>query len=250
MRIFYLFIAVALLLFTQCKRDKPKTASVPTTSAADIEKIYQYTSHFHDYPDPLEDSTTISSDSTTNLGIYYKALLKSNDTIYLVKNETDALLKYKPEMTANSLQFTDFNHDGLNDCCVMYSSQTEMVEGLFLFDKRQKNFIWVQHFEDFPDPIAIDGTKYYYSYHKSGCADADWDSDLFYLDHFRAICIGNIHGLGCAPEPQGIFIYKVTGKKRKLQNNLPLSTLNRYEDYKWGFIKTYWTTNFLKFVPE
>gem|GEM_PF-5245252 len=32
-----------------------------------------------------------------------------------------------------------------------------------------------------PPPQRINGTHYFYSYHKSGCADMDWDSDLFYI---------------------------------------------------------------------
>ena len=79
----------------------------------------------------------------------------------------------------------------------------------------------------------------------------NWDSDLFYIDNFKAIRIGNIAGRQCDNrdgEKDAVYIHKVYGDKEKLFKTLPIDTIGKYKDFKWGFIKEYWTKNYKLFL--
>ena len=126
-----------------------------------------------------------------------------------------------------------------------------MVLDLFLYVPSLIGFREIKDFRNFPEPEQIKGTKYYYSYHKSGCADMNWDSDLFYIKSFRTIRIGNIAGRQCGNRDgikDAVYIHKVSGKKEKWIKTLPIDTIWKYKDLKWGFIKEYWTKSYGLFL--
>jgi len=117
---------------------------------------------------------------------------------------------------------------------------------LALFSKESKKFVLVEDFFDFPIPTKIRDKGVYYSYHRSGCADSNWDSDLFIIEDYKAIRIGNISGIGCEGTGKtGIFISKVNHKKKELIQEI-LREPGYYED-KFDFIKDYWTKNHERF---
>jgi hypothetical protein len=209
----------------QCKTDNSKS---------------QFTSIPINIPIPAVpdfDSTIIVFDSTIILNSTYKFLLKTNDTFYISNTKSNYLQKFRLD---------DWGTGGLNDFRYALSSNTPLVENLFLFEKSTKSFKPVKGFEDFPDPKPVTGTKYYYSYHKSGCADLDWDSDLFYIENYQAIRIGNISGIGCSDEKQGAYIYKVSGKKKVLLQKYSIEEPEDYGNSKWDFIREYWSKNYSK----
>ncbi|MBX7153557.1 MAG: hypothetical protein K1X91_01255 [Bacteriodetes bacterium] len=192
----------------------------------------------------VENDTILYSDTTVILGRTYYAYSLRND-LFLIKDKQDDTLLIEKELPPN-FEFKDFNGDGCEDVMLYhYSSNTGGVYDLILYDRVKKTFRFIENFPDFPEPIKIRNTKFYYSYHKSGCADMNWDSDLFYIDNFKTIRIGNISGEGCNNRnmKDGIYIYKIRGKKETLFTTLPISTIEKYTDYKWGFIKEYWTNN-------
>jgi len=79
----------------------------------------------------------------------------------------------------------------------------------------------------------------------------NWDSDLFYIDNFKAVRIGNISGRECNNRhgvKDAIAINKVQSGKIKRVKTLPIETIRKYDDFKWGFIKDYWTTNYKLFL--
>ncbi len=79
----------------------------------------------------------------------------------------------------------------------------------------------------------------------------NWDSDLFYIQDFKAVKVANISGIGCSDKvgkKDGIYVSKLRGDKKRLMQTLPISTIERFKDYKWGFIKEYWTKNYRKFL--
>jgi hypothetical protein len=107
----------------------------------------------------------------------------------------------------------------------------------------------IKEFPNYPDPQKLKGTNLYYSYHRSGCADMNWDSDLFKIVNNKIIKIGNISGLGCErDEKLGVFISRIKGAKELQIKKYPISEIEKYKDYKWGFIKQYWTRNYQKFL--
>src|SRR5207253_1429170 len=95
------------------------------------------------------------------------------------------------------IEFPDFNGDGNLDIMLVYGGNN-FSYFLYLFDSVTNNFKGVEHFGYFPHAIQLKtDPKYYYSYHRAGCADMNWVSDLFKIESFKAIQLGHIHGQGC-----------------------------------------------------
>jgi len=193
------------------------------------------------------DSTIISIDTATIDGKFYTAFYKTDNHLY-VKNLKDSLIFESPDCYYN-FEFNDFNGDHRKDIIVHYLSNIPAVQDLILYDTITKSFVPIIGFNRFPDPKSIPGTKYFYSYHRSGCADMNWDSDLFYIEEFKIVKIGTISGRECNNEgiKDGIYIYKINGKNTSLFNTLPIDTIINYKEYKWGFISEYWNSNYRLF---
>lgn len=107
----------------------------------------------------------------------------------------------------------------------------------------------------YPDAVRLKAdSSYYYSYHRAGCADMNWASDLFKITNFKIVQVGHMYGKGCNFEvrqnPQVVEVYKVINNdegKGKLVEKLPyLTNIPRFGD-KWDFIKNYWNKNYQKF---
>ena len=187
-------------------------------------------------------------DSATINKKKYIGFLKE-DAFYLINSKGDTVIKQEDYYMM--WEFKDFNKDGHKDVILHHSSNTGYVLDLFIFLPTTNKFKKVKDFDNFPAPEQIKGTKFYYSYHKSGCGDMNWDSDLFYIDNFKAIRIGNIAGRQCDNrdgEKDAVYIHKVYGDKEKLFKTLPIDTIGKYKDFKWGFIKEYWTKNYKLFL--
>jgi hypothetical protein len=129
---------------------------------------------------------------------------------------------------------------------------------LYLFDKVNNVFKYVEGFERFPASQQLKtNPKYYFSYHRAGCADLNWVSDLFYIQNFKTIHIGHIYGKGCdadlKEEPQVIEVYKISDNNsdnEKLFEKLPYQrNVPEFGD-KWDFIKRYWQKNYSKFIKQ
>ena len=193
------------------------------------------------------DTTILYSESTIINGEKYFGYSKTNDTLYVENSKGKIIFKQE---SYYAFEFVDFNGDSLDDIVIHYMGNTPEVQDLYLFDFAKKNFVFVNNLSDFPAPIKIQGTKYYYSYHKSGCADMNWGSDLFYIDNFKTILIGNISGRQCndRDKKDGVYISKISKQNKVLLQTLPTSILAKYTDYKWGFIAEYWKKNYKKFI--
>lgn len=150
---------------------------------------------------------------------------------------------------SNGFEFEDFDKNGLLDIRLNHITNVGGISELIFYDLKDKEFKPIIGFEDFPSPTKIDGSNFYYSYHRSGCADSNWDSDLFYISDFKSIKIGNISGRGCKGEERnGIFINRIINKKE-----FEINWIKRDEGYyddKWEFIDNYWKMNYLKFAKQ
>ena len=153
-----------------------------------------------------------------------------------------------------NVEFIDFNKDGNLDILFTYMGNNPTYD-IYLFDKTTNEFKYLKGFDRFPEAIQLKtNPKYYYSYHRAGCADLDWVSDLFYIDNFSTIHIGHIYGKGCdfdvKENPQIIEIYKVLEDNEENKKEIEiLPYLKNIPDYgdKWSFIEKYWNKNYGKF---
>jgi hypothetical protein len=152
------------------------------------------------------------------------------------------------------LKFPDFNKDGYPDIMLEYMGNNHSYH-LYLFDPKKNVFKSLEGFVRFPASKQLKSNpQYYYSYSRAGCADMNWESDLFRIENFKTIHLAHIDGQGCDFEvdknPQMIEIYKVleqNTENKKLIETLPyLKSIQKYEN-KWKFIESYWSNNYAKF---
>ncbi|HEU5166635.1 MAG TPA: hypothetical protein VFU29_13890 [Chitinophagaceae bacterium] len=149
----------------------------------------------------------------------------------------------------------DFNKDNFPDIFFSYIGNNP-TENLLLFDQTNNRFHQVENFDSYPDALPVTSSSgLYYSYHRAGCADLIWVSDLFKIQNFKTVHLGQIYGDACSTDPGEesfyIKIYKVISKDNdslSLIQKLSHSVTSKYKDIKWGFIKHYWNKNFRKFM--
>ncbi|MBS3921999.1 MAG: hypothetical protein KGZ37_02475 [Nitrosarchaeum sp.] len=200
-----------------------------------------------------------SFDTTLTINnIVFKFSIKdlNADSVILTATST-SLTAINDTINSNGLaywEFPDINKDGNVDFIYDYIGNNPIIFA-YLFDTVTNSFINVDGFEKFPEAVQLKSNpKYYYSYHRAGCADLNWVSDLFKIENFKTIQAGHIYGQGCDFEvkenPQVIEIYKVKDNdeiNKKLIENLPYQKpIKNFED-KWDFIDTYWNKNYGQF---
>jgi len=206
------------------------------------------------YADSIAD--TVSSTCTAKVdGVMYTAYYYADEKIELknAKGTTVLLLKQSDAQFDNAgisgCKFVDFNGDGYQDLIVRYMTNVPDICELILYDQKLKKFIKITGFDAFPAPAKLPGIKMYYSYHRSGCADSNWGSDLFVIRNFKAVKLGSISGVECDESDikDGVYIYK-TKSKQILYKKLPIETIHDYKGDKWGFINDYWKHHYKAFL--
>ena len=148
-----------------------------------------------------------------------------------------------------NIEFPDFDNDGYPDILLTYFGNNPTYY-LYLFDPIGKLYKNISNYMSFPDAVQLKSNpKYFYSYHRAGCADMNWVSDLFRIVDFKIVQIGHMDGQGCDFKKELIQIFKVINDKEKGQliAKLPyIKTLKNF-DNKWEFIEKYWNQNVRKF---
>jgi hypothetical protein len=177
---------------------------------------------------------------------YIGCLDQREQRFYVLKSNHDTVLNLS-QADYFDFQFKDFNKDGYKDVYLDWGGNTPDRYTLYLFIPSTAKFKELRNFSDFPSANSVSGTSYYYSYYPSGCADDAWGSHLFYIKDYSAIKIGKIKGDGCGIDDH-IDIFKVVNNKESLIKRLPLNTVEKYKDKKWGFIKEYWNKNYKSFL--
>lgn len=201
---------------------------------------------------PKDDSNAISAQID---GVVYKVILKKSQSLSIYKMN-DKVWQHQREIyldtdegSISDIKFIDFNEDGFKDIVINYNTNVPDICDMFLYHAYTKNFIKVEDFSKYPASIKLPYVNLYYSYHRSGCADSNWDSDLFKIVNFKTIKIGNISGQKCVdpPDKEGIYIYKVNGRKKNLVKTFTIEEPYKYKETKWGFIADYWKHNYREF---
>lgn len=193
------------------------------------------------------DNQITCTDTAQIDGRRFIGISTEKDGFYIIDDHNRRVFSYR-SLECTWFAFEDFDNDGYLDIKCRYVGNIP-VEELLLFDKKCGNFRKVEGFIDYPKCTNILDTKYYYSYHRSGCADYNWDSDLFYIENYRTIHLGNISGIGCVDSgvELGVFINKIKGQCKTIIKKLPIEIIEEYENSKWGFIEDYWKKNYRLF---
>lgn len=175
-------------------------------------------------------------------GKRYGALLTTSG--FFILREKDTLFR-RLDDGINEFRFKYINQDGYTDILLDKSSHIPEMFDLLLYDPILKTFKPVRNFDRFPHPLPIPRTRLYDSYRKNGCADSDWISELFYIDRFKAVAIGQIYGDGCRADTSlSIEIYRLDSGKRHLLRRIKTASIGN----KWDFIKHYWYRTYRRFL--
>jgi hypothetical protein len=196
---------------------------------------------------------TILFNNKTKFHIQTKEL--NNDQVLLIISRNSKVIIFDTLLNALTIpEFPDFNKDRNHDIMLSYFGNNPTYI-LYLFDPKNNTFKKVEDYAKFPDGIQLkSNSKFYYSYHRAGCADYNWVSDLFIIENFKAIHKGHIYGQGCNFEvklyPQQIEISKII--KNNSENKKPIVILPYLKhihqfDEKWDFIERYWNKYYWKF---
>lgn len=220
--------------------------------------------------DKKVDTSPTNSTVYSNSGDPYEEMVKKDSFIVNNKNffillkrddqrpyESDSLIVFNARWdtlytkagVVYDYEFYDFNNDGHNDILIHRPSNTPSEFDVALFTAKSNRFIEVKNFY-YPAAVHIKNTDFYYSYHKAGCADLNWVSELFYIENYTAISLGIIEGKGCdGPyDKREILISKIINDSATKLETLSIDTIGKFEGYKWEFIEKYWTKNYRKFV--
>ena len=235
------FFLVFIMLIIACKQ-KETTAQKVAES-----KIVKQNLSTHKTISAVKTADTVLSITNSIVDDRHFSVYRTKENTYVINSKRDTV--FRDSVYCYEAVFDDFDKDGYKDIKVKYVTNVPDIEDLLLYDKREKTFKKVVGFDEFPAAVKIAGTKYYYSYHRSGCADMTWTSDLFYIKNFKSVKVGTIWGRECGNRDikDGVYIYKIVAGKEIKIKQLNIKIIYKYKDYKWGFIKNYWYENYKLF---
>lgn len=226
----HLFLLLVLSCFS-CNQNVGKS-SVPATDTIKT---------------PARDTILKTVEASVNED-HYRIHYTSTYNMYVIKNTHDTI--FKETDAAPDFDFNDFDRDGYKDIRLYYMTNVPGIQGLLLYNPKSKSFKEVANFSEFPSPTQIGNTHYYYSYHRSGCADMNWTSNLFYIENYQCKKLATINGYECENSgiKDGIYITKISGTKNSVIMELPINTIKKYKAHKWGFIAKCWQNNYKLFI--
>jgi len=189
---------------------------------------------------------TENSNDSTQLENGYLVILNKEKTCILLKKGIDTIFFQNDGMSRYYLE--DFDNDGWNDLSIEYYTSIPDIKELFLYDPKSKTYRQVNDMTSFPASRKLID-NYYFSYRRSGCADANWISDLFKIVDYKIVFLAEIYGQGweadTRSEPQKIELFKVAKNTKDsllLEKKLPY--IDESQVYKWNFIQDYWQKNY------
>lgn len=234
---------IILILFVQCssKSEINNEINLPLTISDTI----------------TSQSSTVSKDNciydldTLKIGVenfYVFQNMEDNECdikLTILNHLLDTVYSHFDYATAG-FQFEDFTGNGILDIRVHQMTNIGGVSQLIVFDQKNNSFNNIKAFDNYPEPNKIKNTNFYYSYHRSGCSDFNWGSELFIIENFEVVQLGYIEGIGCEDEERnGIFVFNNIGTK-KIEVHSELRAPGFYGD-KWEFIENYWKKNYKAF---
>jgi hypothetical protein len=191
--------------------------------------------------------------TVTNSGASFRLTAISNsDTTALLKSGSakgETIVDTLDQPTAiGYMEAVDFDRDGNSDILLDYIGNNPTFH-LYLYDISTSTFRHIDNYLSFPEGQQLEGNReLYYSYHRAGCADLNWVSDLFTIRDFKITHLAHLYAEGCEGEQQGISVFKVIANK--YDSTTLIETIKysgEQNDSKGDIIKKYWNENWTKF---
>lgn len=236
---FFTLIIIVSIFLIGCVHKKPTAMLRINDSTLNIKDIQN---------GKIIDSTLIVVDTTRILGKNYLVMYRTNDTLTILR-ENDIIYSNNFSIRGG-IEFNYFNEDRYKDLIITHLTNMGGVIDVMVFDSSDLSFKLINDLEEYPSPTHLIN-NYYYSYHRAGCADMNWVSDLFEIKNYKTVFLAEIYGQGCDSNPKKIDIFKIENNDKDskiLVTTLSIDTINNYPENKWGFIKDYWTKKYVDFI--
>lgn len=192
--------------------------------------------------------------TVTNSGASFRLTAISNsDTTALLKSGSakgETIVDTLDQPTAiGYMEAVDFDKDGNSDILLDYIGNNPTFH-LYLYDISTSTFRHIDNYLSFPEGQQLEGNReLYYSYHRAGCADLNWVSDLFTIKDFKITHLAHLYAEGCEGEQQGISVFKVIANKSDSTTLIEtIKYSSEQNDSKGDIIKKYWNENWTKFL--
>jgi hypothetical protein len=186
------------------------------------------------------DTSTFHTDTLTINNQQLVQTLKDKRFYGLTSLSSDTIVHFEDYYF--KAEFVDIDEDGYKDIRVFAFSNSPNQCDNYFFDRSLKTYKRIEGSD--LDIQLIKGTKLFYSYNRTGCADMNWESHLSKIENWKEVNIGFINTNACGDKNDGVYIYKVNGEKQTLIKRLPIKKFN---NDKFEFIKQYWTKNYQTF---
>jgi hypothetical protein len=194
------------------------------------------------------DTTVTNSGSSFSL-----TAISNSDTTALLKASSangEAVVDTLDQPTAiGYMEAVDFDKDGNSDILLDYIGNNPTYH-LYLYDPSTLTFRHIDNYLSFPEGQQIESNReLYYSYHRAGCADLNWVSDLFTIRDFEIKHLAHLYAEGCEREQQGISVFKVIANKS--DSTILIESIEysgEQNDTKDDIIRKYWNENYTKFL--
>lgn len=180
----------------------------------------------------------------------YFQIVEDNRFNCLLSIQGDTIVK--SEGYYSEVKFLDIDKDGYKDIRVFIFSNTPNQCDNYLYDQELKTFKILENCN--LDIEKLEGTQFYYSYNRVGCAEMNWESHLSKIESHKLVNYCYMNGQGCEVEikenPQVIKIYKIIDSiknEMKLIKTLSYMKCIPKSVNKWDFIKKFWTLNIKTF---
>lgn len=256
--VFLPFLTLSILSSCSSYEQKNTKVLYPSTSTPSITPTSQAKLPLEPETSTIEEDNVSTSkyDSDTSfiineLNVIIQTKEMENSDLLLIQITNGDSVIIDTIMSSNALSdmwFTDFNKDGNMDIMFSYLGNNP-YHLLYLFNPKTSLYTEIKDYGNFSDSKQLtNNPKLYFSYHRAGCADYNWESDLFKIDNYEIIHLGNLYGNGCEADS----LQYIKTSRGKYPNNTKVDSLSYYNNVpefgdKWDFIEKYWNNNWQKF---
>lgn len=165
--------------------------------------------------------------------------------LFILNEDGDTVYKH-PHIAGNGFSLQDFDKNGVLDIRMFQLSNVGGISELICYDKSANEFIEVKGFENYPQPKQLGDSKIWYTYHSSGCADANWGSELFVIEKFKLIELGDIIAGFCPRSDQkGIRTFRIRDNTKERIHSFSEEPVNKHK-----FLKKYWKEHVELFIVD
>lgn len=229
-----LYIISSIILLSACGVDNEKK----------IDDVKNQKEEISTFSEGINTNENIEIDTLLINGIQLLSYSKYGRIKQILDLNNDTIIKWEDYYI--NIEIKDFDNDNDEDLYVILNTNVPGAVDIYLFDETEKKFYQLKDFEYF-HPESIDGTEYFTSYNRVGCASMEWESELFHLKNNKGYSLGYIYVNGCPSDEEnnGVYTYWVKDGAKIPKDTLSLKHMDQYEN---GLVEGFWKVHYKEYV--